>query len=368
MATKDNVTEEELKWIDAMRHLETKPEGVESPEDFERFIRYYPDRNSMNFNRPQIPKISTFFGESGKGEVNYTTWRYEVRCLMEGGLYPDELIGLAIRKSVKGEAAAIVTHLGVNPSTAEMLKKFESNYGEIDSKEVVLKKFYACAQQPKETVHKYAARIEEIFAEAIEIQALRSSDEEMLRRVFYQGLQQPLKQSAIYYYNTEEDYDQLKIEVRKLEQELALTNKETTTQCKATTETKSEIGELKDLLKQMNTRIEQLEKQQQPTGYAPRGQHQYRGPRHARGSFGRGTQNNGRGQFRPTRPTGSGTFRPQQTYNNNKDFRCYHCNKTGHIARNCRQLQQQLQQAEGQELICYKCNNPGHIARNCQEN
>ena len=38
--------------------------------------------------------------------------------------------------------------------------------------------------------------------------------------------------------------------------------------------------------------------------------------------------------------------------------RCYNCNRTGHLSRNCRQPRRQT--------VCYNCNQPGHVARNCQ--
>jgi hypothetical protein len=38
--------------------------------------------------------------------------------------------------------------------------------------------------------------------------------------------------------------------------------------------------------------------------------------------------------------------------------RCYNCNRTGHLSRNCRQPRRQT--------VCYNCNQPGHVARNCR--
>lgn len=91
-----------------------------------------------------MQKFSTFYGETGKGEVSFYTWKYEVRCLLEEKVYREEQILQGIRRSCKGEAANILRRLGAGVSAEEILEKFESTYGHIDSEEMVLKKFYAC--------------------------------------------------------------------------------------------------------------------------------------------------------------------------------------------------------------------------------
>ena len=35
----------------------------------------------------KFPRISLFYGETGKGEVTYRTWRYEVNCLLRENTY-----------------------------------------------------------------------------------------------------------------------------------------------------------------------------------------------------------------------------------------------------------------------------------------
>ena len=60
--------------------------------------------------------------------------------------------------------------LGTEVSAEEILKKFVSTYGHIDSEEMVLKKFYAC--QPTQDVIAFTAKLEEPFAHAVEIKAV----------------------------------------------------------------------------------------------------------------------------------------------------------------------------------------------------
>lgn len=339
-ATKEDVTEHELKLIGAMRHLKIKPEKVETTEELEKFMKEYEKEGT---DRRQFPRLSIFYGEEGKGEVGYQTWKYEIECLQQEKKYPEDQILLSIRRSAKGEAANILRRLGVKASVQDILRKFNSSFGDIDTPELIMKKFYAVEQKPTESLISYAARVEELFAQAVEVKALAATQECILKNVFYQGIKQPLKQCGNLKYETVKDYDRFKIEMRKIESELQSSSKketETTTKCQAVNQKPSEMEEVKDLLKKMNEKINTLEEQrfqqQQDTSYRGRGG--YRGPRHYRGAYSRGSFQSyrGRGQYRPTRPTGTATFRPTAPYNQRQNkFSCYSCGGENHIARNC---------------------------------
>lgn len=176
----------------------------------------------------------------------------------------------------------------------DILSKFTSTFGDIDSPEIILKKFYAVEQKPSESLINYAARIEELFAQAISVGDLRQTQEEILKSVLYQGLKQPLKQFGCLKYETVKDYDKFKIEMRKIENEITLSavketstkEKETGARCNATNQNQSsELKEMKELLKQMNEGIKSLaEKKEYEQNYlTQRGRGTYRGPRHSRG-------------------------------------------------------------------------------------
>lgn len=192
--TKDEVTEHELRLIGAMRHLKIKPEKVETTEELEKFMKDYEKDGT---DRRQFPRLSIFYGEEGKGEVGYQTWKYEIECLQQEKKYPEDQILLTIRRSAKGEAANILRRLGVKATVHEVIQKFNSTFGDIDTPELIMKKFYAVEQKPTESLISYAARVEELFAQAVEVKALSKTQENILKSVFYQGIKQPLKQWEI---------------------------------------------------------------------------------------------------------------------------------------------------------------------------
>lgn len=111
-------------------------------------------------------KIPYFFGESGKGEVNYQTWCYDVKCLISK--YHEDEILQAVQRSVKGKEANVLRRLGVNASVTEILKKFESIYSDIETKESV-RKLYSYQQKKGEIVVNCSSRIEDIYAEALDL-------------------------------------------------------------------------------------------------------------------------------------------------------------------------------------------------------
>jgi len=334
-------TEAETDLLDKLKTLK-----VESTDDFVQFMREQEQSQAAAYRREshdstKFPKISLFYGISEKGEVNYETWRFEIDALVKDRRYSSEQLMLGVRRSVKGEAANILRRLGTTTNIDEVLDKFKSIYGNIDTSEIILRKLYAC-EQKHDTVIGYAAKLEEIFAQACDAGAVDRRQNTLLKSVFYQGLSQPLKQSALFKFETVKDYDEFKIEVRKLEQETSRT------QCNVNQEKKTELGEVKTLLEKMNRRIETLEREKEtPRQYRgnyetprhDRGNYetprQYRGnyetPRHYRGNY-RTTRETSRGRGFETlrRPIASETFKPRGMGGN-----CYKCGLSGHFAHNC---------------------------------
>lgn len=77
-----------------------------------------------------------------------------------------------------------------------------------------MRKFYSCAQA-SDAINIYAAKLEEIYVQAIALGALPRGSDEILKQVLYQGLNMDLKLIAQYKNDTITDYDRFKIELRK---------------------------------------------------------------------------------------------------------------------------------------------------------
>ena len=172
--------------------------------------------------------------------------------------------------------------------------------------------------------------------------------------MLYEGLKPNIRQMANYKYDTVKDYNQFKIELRKLESHIQEDEtKEKKTRCQAANkvEESSELNQVKTLLEKMNERIEKLEKEKEDRqshasggyfrnnyndqGYRGRGQAQeynrgrgqgYQGGR-GRGFYDQdsSTVRGGHGNYAPRRPLAATTFKP----------RCHRCNSEQHLIRNC---------------------------------
>jgi len=389
---------------------------MKNEEDLQKFMVQYGktedrkiDEDIRRTKTVQIPRIPLFYGEVGKGEVSYSTWAHELKCLVLANQHEEDVLLQAIRKSLRGEAADVLRRCGVEATVKQILKEFEANFGDIDTPETILKKFYAIKMNEKESVFQYIARIEEMFNKAVNLAAVNSNKNGCLRSVFYNGLNMKIKQAAAVKFELVKDYDQLKIEVRKIENEINTgenESEEIKTNCNATSknkqknETEERLTKVETLLEKLNVTIAKLagegesnlncqQQQSQPQPeysqqqqhqsqpefyqqpeYSQQQQHQRqpefyqplqfnKGPRHFRGAVAtrmraglrtpyRG-QGRGESSYRVTRPTAGNTFTPE----------CFNCRGKGHIARNCPQQQ-------GPQ--CYNCHGYGHYARNCLNN
>ncbi|KAH3800325.1 hypothetical protein DPMN_153958 [Dreissena polymorpha] len=261
-----------------------------------------------------------------------------------------------------GTAGDILRRLGPKASVQKVIQKFESTFGAVDTKETILRKFYASQQLDRESIAGYTSRVKEIYTQAIKLGGIQIGDEDSLKSVVYQGLKKEMKQRAAYKFDIISDYDKFKIELRKIEQEMK-TEKPEQKKCNAAVNIderkQTDMEEVKSLLGKLNSRIDILEKEriqlkeelrhnaQQPTYQQYAGQHQplrYNFNQGGRNNFNRGGGGNnfnrggggrgdvphrgqGRGNLRyqPRRPVASRTFTPT----------CYRCNEKGHMHNEC---------------------------------
>ena len=272
--------------------------------------------------------------------MSWPTFKFEVDALTKEKVFTEELILLGIRRAVKGNASDVLRRFGTGVSVEAVIYKLQSTFGSTETEEIALRKFYACQQEPNEIVSTYASRIEEIIEHATTLGVIKK-DDSILKKVFYQGLKPTIKHFAFSKCDLIEDYDRFKLEVRKIEADLAIQPKEEKQKCNAVinkdNKEKSDIAEVKEVLQKINQRVDKLEKEKEQAtnsydysystcktfGRGYRGNGRFRSDLRGRGkNRGRG---GGRGDYHPSRPTGTNIMQPT----------CYKGEEKGHIARNC---------------------------------
>lgn len=171
----------------------------------------------------RIPQLPPFSGENQKGDVSFEVWRYELHCLVRDAIYPDTLILLAVRRSLKGRARDILLTIDETARPSDILTKLEGIYGNVSSSEVLMQQFYSESQKSDESVADYSIRIENLLRRATQFRRIDVSiKDEMLCSKLWNGLKDPLlKNSTRYKYDTERNFNNLRKEIRSIEQDLS---------------------------------------------------------------------------------------------------------------------------------------------------
>lgn len=113
------------------------------------------------------PKLPSFQGEEHKGDVSWSTFKFEVEALVVEKVFSEEQILLGIRRAMKGNASDVVRRLGTGVTVQQVITKLDSTFGNIETKESILCKFFSCKQKTNESIAAYASRLEELFAQAV---------------------------------------------------------------------------------------------------------------------------------------------------------------------------------------------------------
>ena len=173
-----------------------------------------------------FPKLSPFSGDEirSKNVASYEEWKYEVDCLMQDGSYKESQLGQAIRKSLRSQAKRVVMPLGASASVSEIMKKLESVFGSVATRESIMREFYTATQQQEESVTAWGLRLEEILQRAMEKGHIRSEDRnDLLKDVFWRGLRsEKMKNATRVHFNSISNFELLRRAVREEENQIAV--------------------------------------------------------------------------------------------------------------------------------------------------
>nr|KAG5687327.1 hypothetical protein BaRGS_011733 [Batillaria attramentaria] len=215
--------------------------------------------------------------------------------------------------------------LGTHSTLENLLTKFGSVYGATQSKESILAQFYSARQQKGEDVSSWSCRLEDLLMRAEELgQVDPGKRGEMLRCMLWTGLLPDLKDRSGYKFDTVKDFDKLRTELRRIEQE-SVQRTEQTSKTKTSAmsnmastsdeqDDKSRIQALEGAVQKLTDELKKLQKQRDPAGV--RGQQQFKNA----GPSGQQTQASGQPG---RRKQGDGPV-------------CYRCGEKGHIRAGCK--------------------------------
>ena len=209
------------------------------------------DASLIDLAKVPIPKLPQFSGTDAKGDTSYQVWKYEVTCLLKEKIYPDAHILQAIRRSLKGEARESLLSAGETASSEDVLKKLNGIYGTVASNESILQQFYLEKQREDENVAQYSIRLENMLQQ-IKDYVPEQLKNEMLRSKLWSGLRDPqLKNASRFKYDLEPDFNQLRIAIRKIEQDMLNTATVQTTSLQQQPVVKGSDSALEEILKRL---------------------------------------------------------------------------------------------------------------------
>ena len=306
--------------------------GAESKAEIQAEIA-----KSLLSSTHHFPKLVHFSGESGK-DVHYEIWRNEVKCIIKEG-HSSQTVAQAIRSSLKGNALRVRSLLGPSATTEEVLYKMDSVFGIVDEHEIKMSKFYAAFQADDEDVAIWSCRLEDLLVQALGSKYHSNDPNEMLRSRFWNGLRPSLKDATGHLYRSIQNFDELRIEVRRIDEDRKRQKSDdrgkkslqTANTAIADPDPSKELRDLKGIVQQLSSEVKQFKESMNNSNFYPhddtynndRGRSRYRGNRGG-GSRARG----------PRRGGHYGHQTAHEEYDTCAE--CFECGQKGHLAIGCR--------------------------------
>ncbi|XP_060075931.1 uncharacterized protein LOC132555598 [Ylistrum balloti] len=277
----------------------------------------------------QPPRLPFFSGDpTSKGEVPYELWKYDADCLLRDETIPKETALRVIRSSLRGNAGMIAMRLGPKASVGDLLAHLETNYGVVDDHEALLGKFFSAHQQEGEDVASWGCRLEDLLMKVSRCEMLsQSKRNDMLHSRIWKGLLPKLKERSATKYELTKDYNELKVELRKLESEMkmegtgASAKSATTKMIDASVTEDSRLDKLEGKIKQLSADVKSWKSSahQQKKPHKSQEYQQYQQPTKKREHKERGD-----------------TLNRSDTDDSSNEPQCWRCGQYGHIQLGCK--------------------------------
>lgn len=145
--------------------------------------------------------------------------------------------------------------LGSHAKVTDILEKFESIYGIVDKKQMLLSKFYSAKQDVNEDVTAWSCRLEDLIQKImLSTRIPKPESEQMLKDIFWEGLKPSLKDTSGPIYDKNLLFEDLLRAMRIKEEEIRKRS-EKSKNVNNVRATKTEISELKDMIQTLNNEI-----------------------------------------------------------------------------------------------------------------
>lgn len=271
-------------------------------------------------------------------------WKYEVDTLRKSQLAPP-VIEIAVRRSLKGEAARVAMRLGSEASLDELLNKLETIYGLSIQNDKLMEEFYSSKQRPGEDVISWANRLEDLLYKAKQRHMIQETESNSkLCSMFWSGLNKDLKSMSGHLHFIVKDFDILKQEMRQIEADMKREEKSTTSKMASTrTNESKDDDELKAMIQRMATDIEALKKDRDRQ-YKPQQWQRYE-----------------KGQYK-----GQGNRQFNNQGNNNNRPRQKQNDRANNYDDNEQHQEQPRQDEPYKDVICWRCHQKGHLKIGCR--
>ena len=251
-----------------------------------------------------------------KDEGSYTQWIFQVKEAIE--LHTEAAVRSGIVSSVRGRAREVLEMVGLSANIQEILDYLEKRLGHVPTTDRLQKEWYEVRQDKGESVTDFAGRLEDIYKK-LEKQMPSKYDKEELRKRFFFGMTQNLRDSMRYLYETSDiGYEEFLIRTKKIEDEFHQNRTGARMKSTVVEESGGEIAHLKKEIEELTAVMKSANLQGvKPKKESPRKENGQ--PTQSRSPRGKGPQTSSAGPFRPGQ----------------RVLQCYNCGGWGHTWKEC---------------------------------
>lgn len=113
-------------------------------------------------------------------------------------MYSQNVIGQAIRKSLRGQATRVLLPMGTSATVEEIMERLESVFGNVATGMSVLQECFTASQKLDETVAAWGLRLEEIMQKATDKGYVKEDEKnDLLKDKFWRSLRSERLKNAI---------------------------------------------------------------------------------------------------------------------------------------------------------------------------